>query len=81
MPEILEAILQGPGPSGRQLAGHQRVELDAGFSTHPTAPTQQLPAHVFEPFGQRLAFEPGTPAQRPVPAGAQKAISYQLSKH
>lgn len=52
-PEWLKGFLEDPRPGCSQFAGRQCVELLAGFATHATASTQQLPAHAFELGGSR----------------------------
>src|SRR5262245_14445117 len=34
-PEVLEGLLEVPGPSGGQLTGEQRIELAAGMTSDP----------------------------------------------
>jgi hypothetical protein len=58
--EMTEALLEIPRPSRGQLALQQTVELEPRLAANPVAPPQQLPAHLLELGGDRLAPQPRT---------------------
>lgn len=58
-PKMLKRFFEDPGPTGRQLAADDLVQLGSGLATHPAAPPQELPAHFLESLRPGLALQPG----------------------
>ena len=56
-PKMLKRLFEDLGPTGRELAADDLVQLDSGLAAHPDASPQELPAHVLESLRAGLALQ------------------------